>query len=73
MENRQPNRQSLELKNVKNILLLGETGVGKSTWINAIYNYLNFHTMQDAQGEIVSFLIPTQFSLYDDDGNEKKV
>lgn len=33
---------------VINILVFGPTGVGKSTWINAIINYLKFDTLQQA-------------------------
>ena len=62
-----------ETNTIKNILLLGETGVGKSTWINGIYNYLNFQTMREAQNENVLYLIPTQFSLLDDEGAEIKI
>ena len=31
-----------------NILLLGETGVGKSTWINVIANYAKHNSFEDA-------------------------
>ena len=31
-----------------NILVLGETGVGKSTWMNSIANYLHFNSLEDA-------------------------
>jgi hypothetical protein len=46
-----------------NVLLLGETGVGKSTFINAFVNYLVFDTLQQAeQGEPV-VLIPVSFLI----------
>lgn len=35
-------------KKVFNILILGETGVGKSTWINGIVNYMAYPSLQEA-------------------------
>ena len=53
-------------KNV-NILLLGETGVGKSTWINAIANYMRFEHFDEAIKNMrdMTALIPCSFSFRD--------
>ena len=45
-----------------NILLLGETGVGKSTWINGFTNYMTCSSLEDAR-EKKRLLIPMQFEL----------
>lgn len=37
-----------EQKEDYNILILGETGVGKSTWINGIANYSKYNSLQHA-------------------------
>ncbi|CAF0839753.1 unnamed protein product [Adineta steineri] len=44
-----------------NVLLLGETGVGKSTFINAFVNYLIFDTLEQAEQSEPIVLIPVSF------------
>ncbi|CAF1501874.1 unnamed protein product, partial [Rotaria sordida] len=53
-----------QLKNdeIMNVLLLGETGVGKSTFINGFVNYLKFDKLDEAKKDPI-VLIPVSFTL----------
>ncbi|EGC40241.1 hypothetical protein DICPUDRAFT_96288 [Dictyostelium purpureum] len=45
------------------LLLLGETGVGKSTFINSLVNYALYHSLEDAIKGEIKVLIPIKFSI----------
>lgn len=49
-----------------NILLLGATGVGKSTFINAFVNYMSFKTLHEARSRKPTVLIPSKFVVTDE-------
>ncbi|RIA79474.1 hypothetical protein C1645_840585 [Glomus cerebriforme] len=56
-----------------NILLLDETGMGKSTFINVFVNYLKFNTLNDAKFGNMDVLILLQFSLSDENYETKTI
>ncbi|CAF1529827.1 unnamed protein product [Rotaria sp. Silwood1] len=57
---------------VINILLLGEKGVGKSTFINAFVNYLKFKTVEQAQSNHPLVLKPLSFVMMTNDTFQQK-
>ena len=57
-----------------NVLILGETGVGKSTWINGLANYIQFENLEAAaRHKNLLTIIPSSFSYTDDEGEIVKI
>ena len=64
----------IERKEEINILLLGETGVGKSTWINSIVNYMTYPSLEEAtkQDKLLN-VIGGSFKMRDADFEFKEI
>lgn len=58
---------------VYNLLFLGPTGVGKSTFINAFVNYLMYESLEKARRSQPVVLIKSKFVITDDDLVEKVI
>ncbi|CAF2567626.1 unnamed protein product [Rotaria sp. Silwood2] len=55
-----------------NVLLMGQTGVGKSTFINAFAHYLCNDTLEEAINDKMQVLIPSAFSFTHEETFEEK-
>ncbi|KAK1836392.1 hypothetical protein QBC39DRAFT_296258 [Podospora conica] len=59
----EPRLKGLQPSEQLNVLILGETGVGKSTWINAFVNYLTHDSLEEAlDTDELKWVIPSSFS-----------
>ncbi|CAF3338324.1 unnamed protein product, partial [Rotaria sp. Silwood2] len=56
-----------------NVLLLGESGVGKSTFINAIVNYIKFDKLEQARSGQPIVLMPVSFLLTVGDNFDERI
>jgi GTPase SAR1 family protein len=66
-----PPEEPVLTDNFINVLLLGESGVGKSTFINAVVNYLMFGSLREARSGPPIVLIPASFVItYDNEFTE---
>lgn len=48
-----------------NILVIGPTGIGKSTWINSVALYLTHPTFEEAEANEIACLVRSKFSMAD--------
>lgn len=49
-----------------NLLVIGDSGVGKSTWINAFANYVTFEDLEEAKKMELQYVIPLRFTAYNE-------
>ena len=56
-----------------NILILGQAGVGKSTWINSVVNYMAFKSLDEAANNNLLGLIPSSFTMDDKNFDQREV
>ena len=57
--------------NIVNVLLLGQTGIGKTTFINSLANYMLHESLDAALKTETKVLIPCKIKIHDQNGEPK--
>lgn len=73
MKNNNSTKTNVNSDKYYNLLLLGPTGVGKSTFINAFVNYLMYDTLRTAKNLQPVVLIKSKFVVTDENLVEKVI
>lgn len=60
-------------KSEYNLLVLGETGVGKSTFINSFCNYLTYPSLEIAKQNKMISMLPAHFEVQDKNNERKEI
>ncbi|CAF4440107.1 unnamed protein product [Rotaria sp. Silwood2] len=68
-----PDSSCLRTKKHINVLLLGESGVGKSTFINALVNYITFESFEMARCRKPVVVMPVSFMMTVGDDFKEKI
>lgn len=64
---------SFSLRCEIHLLLIGETGTGKSTFINSFVNFLFYKSLEEATKSELKYCVPSHFDFVDDDYQTTRV
>ena len=65
------NQKKIDSAEIVNVLLLGQTGIGKTTFINSLANYMLYESLDAAVEFETKVLIPCKIKITDQNGKSK--